>query len=77
MISAGLASSTAQQSGCTTEQRDRLVRRYLAVLDRPDWCDTVRAGMGQRSDDFGAWFASVALRLGLQVSPTRPVGDSG
>ncbi|SBT39036.1 hypothetical protein [Micromonospora auratinigra] len=69
-----LADRSPQRSGCGTAQRDELVRRYLAVLDRQDWCDTVRAGLDQ-SDEFVAWFvANVAARLRLRAF-ADPTGD--
>ncbi|MEU7742109.1 hypothetical protein [Nonomuraea sp. NPDC049158] len=67
MIADHLAQKPAERLGCTPEQRDRLVRRYLAVLDREDWCATVRAGHDPDSDFF-AWFAgNVAERLCLRA----------
>ncbi|MFC4857216.1 hypothetical protein [Actinophytocola glycyrrhizae] len=62
-----LTEKTPRQCGCTAEQRDHLVRQYLAVLDREDWCDTVRAGLDPDSE-FSAWFAgTVATRLRLRA----------
>jgi hypothetical protein len=61
-----LTAKPPNRCGCTTEQRDRIVQQYLAVLDRPEWCAAVRAGRGLNSDFF-AWFAGHAaarLRLG-------------
>ncbi|MFI6825325.1 hypothetical protein ACIBJE_30910 [Micromonospora sp. NPDC050187] len=67
VIADHLTHKAPQRSGCTTEQRDQLVRQYLAVLDRQDWCDTARAGLGPGSD-FVAWFAGdVAARLRLRA----------
>ncbi|OKI51412.1 hypothetical protein [Micromonospora sp. CB01531] len=67
VIADHLADRAPEQSGCTTEQRNHLVRQYLAVLDRQDWCDTVRAGLDSDSDFF-AWFAAnVAARLHLRA----------
>ncbi|WP_239313815.1 hypothetical protein [Plantactinospora mayteni] len=58
-----LTAKPPNRCGCTTEQRDRIVQQYLVVLDRPDWRDAVRAGLGPTSDFF-AWFAGhVAARL--------------
>lgn len=69
-----LADKTPQRSGCTNEQRDHLVRQYLAVLDRQDWCDAVRAGI-DADNDFFAWFASnPAARLHLRAF-TEMTGD--
>ncbi|MFI7152872.1 hypothetical protein ACIBO2_48805 [Nonomuraea sp. NPDC050022] len=67
MIADHLAQKPAERLGYTPEQRDRLVRRYLAVLDREDWCETVRAAHDPDSDFF-AWFAgNVAARLRLRA----------
>jgi hypothetical protein len=52
------------------------VQQYLAVLDRQDWCDTVRADRDSddSDSDFYAWFAdTVAARLHLR-SFIRPDG---
>jgi hypothetical protein len=67
VIADHLADKAPERSGCTTEQRDHLVRQYLAVLDRQDRCDAVRAGLDPDSDFF-AWFAgNVAARLHLRA----------
>jgi hypothetical protein len=67
VIADHLADRAPDRSGCTAEQRDHLVRRYLAVLDRQDWCDMVRAGLDPDSDFF-SWFAgNVAARLQLRA----------
>ncbi|WP_198318643.1 hypothetical protein [Pseudofrankia inefficax] len=67
LIAHQLAKRSAERFGCTAEQRDQVVRQYLAVLDRQDWCDTVRAGL-DRNSDFFTWFASViAVRLHLRA----------
>ncbi|MFD6735946.1 hypothetical protein ACFWDZ_33150, partial [Micromonospora aurantiaca] len=74
IIADHLADKTPQRSGCTNEQRDHLVRQYLAVLDRQDWCDAVRAGV-DADNDFFAWFASnPAARLHLRAF-TEMTGD--
>jgi hypothetical protein len=74
MIADHLAEKTPQRCGCTTEQRDLLVRQYLAVLDRPDWCDAVHAGI-DRDSDFFRWFAdNVAARRRLRAFTDFP-GD--
>ncbi|MEV0394978.1 hypothetical protein [Polymorphospora rubra] len=74
VIADHLAGKAPQRCGCTTEQGDRIVRQYLAVLDRPDWCDTVRAGVDS-DREFFAWFAdNVAARLRLRAF-TEPTGD--
>ncbi len=67
VIAAQLAIKAPPRCGCTTEQRDRIVRQYRAVLDRQHWCDTARAGLNPTSDLF-AWFTgSVAARLDLRA----------
>lgn len=71
-----LSHSIPERSGCTTEQRDHLVREYLAVLDRQGWCDTVRSGLDADSDFF-AWFAgNVAARLRLRAFTDLTDGDA-
>jgi hypothetical protein len=43
------------------------VRQYLAILDRPDWGDAVRAGLDP-DDGSVRWFAgNVAARLRLRA----------
>ncbi len=65
MIAHYLVAKPPDRCGCTTEQRDRIVQQYLAVLEQPDWRDAVRVGLGPTSDFF-AWFTGhVAARLGL------------
>ncbi|MGC4749122.1 hypothetical protein ACLQ28_26215 [Micromonospora sp. DT201] len=67
VIADHLVDKTPQRSGCTDEQRDHLVGQYLAVLDRQDWCDAVRAGLDADSDFF-AWFVgNPAARLRLRA----------
>jgi hypothetical protein len=67
-----LTNKAPQQCGCTTEQRDEIVRQYLAVLNHPDWCDTADA-IRDRDDDFSTWFVStVAKRLHLLRAFTDP-----
>ncbi|GAB3833159.1 hypothetical protein ACFPIJ_08875 [Dactylosporangium cerinum] len=62
-----LAKRPPERNGCTPEQRDGLVRQYLAVLDRQDWCDTARAGLAP-DDGFTVWFvAETAARLRLRA----------
>jgi hypothetical protein len=69
MIADCLAAKPPNQCGCTTEQRDRIVQQYLAVLEQPDWRDAVRTGLGPTSDFF-AWFSGhVAARLRLRLGP--------
>ncbi|PZG22627.1 hypothetical protein C1I95_04900 [Micromonospora craterilacus] len=75
VIADHLASDKPERSGCTTEQRDQLVRQYLAVLDRQDWCDEVRAGLDE-DGEFFAWFtANVAARLHLRAFTDVTGGD--
>lgn len=70
-----LTTKTPPRCGCTPEQRDRIVQQYLAVLDRPDWCDTVREGLDPDSDRY-AWFTTnVASRLRLRAFPDPTKGD--
>ncbi|QLQ35339.1 hypothetical protein [Micromonospora robiginosa] len=70
-----LADNAPDRSGCTSGQRDELVRQYLAVLDRRDWCDTARGGLDPTSDFF-AWFAAqVAARLHLRAFADLTGGD--
>jgi hypothetical protein len=67
VIADQLAEKAPERSGCTSEQRDRLVQQYLAVLDRQNWCDTVRADLNPHSD-FYAWFVgNVAKRRRLRA----------
>ncbi|WP_410819267.1 hypothetical protein [Micromonospora sp. 050-3] len=67
VIADHLATKPSNRCGCTAEQRDHIVRQYLAVLDRPDWCATVSADLDQTSDFF-TWFAgNVAARLRLRA----------
>ncbi|GIE89571.1 hypothetical protein Are01nite_60510 [Actinoplanes regularis] len=67
VIADHLTAKPPQRSGCTVEQRDRIVRQYLAALQQPDWCDAVRAGL-DLNGDFAAWFAeNVAARLNLRA----------
>lgn len=74
VIAFHLTNKTPQECGCTTEQRDHIVRQYLAVLDRDDWCDTIRANLDQ-ANRHSVWFAAnVATRLRLRAF-TDPPGD--
>ncbi len=62
-----LTDKVPERCGCTTGQRDEIVRRYRAVLDHPDWCDVARP-LRDRDDDFATWFAgTVAPRLRLRA----------
>ncbi|MET7419981.1 hypothetical protein [Dactylosporangium sp. NPDC005555] len=75
VIADHLAAKPPNRCGCTVEQRDRIVRQYLAVLERPDWCDAVRAGLDP-TGDFAAWFAgNVAARLHLRAFADPAGGD--
>jgi hypothetical protein len=74
VIAGHLAQKPSERLGCTVEHRDRLLQQYLAVLDREDWCETVRVGLDPDSDFF-AWFAGgVAARLHLRAF-TDPNGE--
>ncbi|CRK56872.1 hypothetical protein [Alloactinosynnema sp. L-07] len=69
-----LTTKAPEQCGCTTEQRDEIVRQYLAVLNRQDWCAAIQAN--DRDDDFASWFAgNVANRLHLRAFPNPPGDD--
>lgn len=71
IIADHLTAKDPHRSACTTEQRDRIARQYLAVLDRPGWRDAVRAGLDPAGDYF-AWFADhVAARLRLGAFSDR------
>ncbi|TDV56261.1 hypothetical protein [Actinophytocola oryzae] len=61
-----LTTRAPAQCGCTTGQRDEIVRQYLAVLNRRNWCDTARANL-DRNDESVAWFAIMATRLNLRA----------
>ncbi|MER7892895.1 hypothetical protein ABTX15_24045 [Micromonospora sp. NPDC094482] len=67
VIADHLVEKTPDRSGCTAEQRDQLVRQYLAVLDRHDWCDMVRAGFGPDIDVFSWFTGNVGARLQLRA----------
>jgi hypothetical protein len=67
VIADHLAQEPPERLSFTVEDRDRLLQQYLSVLDREDWCDTVRAGL-EPDSDFFAWFAgNVAARLHLRA----------
>lgn len=75
VIADHLTGKPPTRCGCTAEQRDHIAQQYLGVLDRPDWCDTVRAGLDSTSDFF-AWFAgNVAARLHLKAFADLTGGD--
>ncbi len=67
VIADHLVNKTPERSGCTTEQRDDLVRQYLAVLDRQDWCDLVRADVDPDSEHFAWFIGTVVARLPLRA----------
>ncbi|WP_214401255.1 hypothetical protein [Pseudonocardia lacus] len=79
-LAAGLAERAPEEVGLTRTERDRLVRRHLALLDREDWCAAGRSGVDVGSD-FGAWFVrEVAGSLGLRAftaGPSRSGGEVG
>lgn len=64
VIADHLATKAPERCGCTTEQRDDIVRRYRAVLDRQEWCDAVHT---KTDRDFVNWFTTVAARLDLRA----------
>lgn len=75
VIADHLTGKPSNRCGCTSEQRDRIVAQYRTVLDWPDWCDTVRAGLDPTSDFF-VWFAgNVAARLHLRAFADLTGGD--
>jgi hypothetical protein len=76
VIADHLANNVPERSGCTAEQRDGIVQQYLAVLNRRDWCDGVRAGLDPASDFF-IWFeANVAARRICGRSRTVNEGEN-
>lgn len=67
IIADQLTKKAPEESGCTIGQRDDLVRKYLAVLDRQDWCDAIRADLDQ-GGAHSTWFAgTVSTRLPLRA----------
>ena len=67
VIAGQLAQQPPERLGCTEDDRDRLLQRYLAVLDRDDWCANARAGLDPDSALF-AWLANdLAARLHLRA----------
>lgn len=75
VIADHLTDKQPDRYGSTSEQRDHIVQQYLTVLNRPEWCDTVRAGLDSASDYF-AWFTSnVAARLHLRAFADLTGGD--
>jgi hypothetical protein len=65
IIAGHLATKAPERCGCTMEQRDDIVCRYRAVLDRQEWCDAVHANT---DPDFVSWLtATVAARLDLRA----------
>lgn len=66
VIADHLAAASRNGGGsCTAEQRATLVRQYLAVLARPEWCDAARAGLDPTSDAYTWFVGGVATRLRL------------
>ncbi|GAB3435784.1 hypothetical protein [Actinophytocola sediminis] len=64
VIADQLASGIPEKSGCTGEQRDHIVRQYLAVLNQQSWCAAVHADL----DHFTDWFIeNIATRLRLRA----------
>jgi hypothetical protein len=75
VIADRLTAGPPNRYGCTAEQRDRIVRQYLWVLDQPEWCEKVRADLDPGSDLL-AWFTGeVAARLHLRAF--ADVAESG
>jgi hypothetical protein len=71
-----LATKEPQRLGCTVEQRDEVLARYLTVLNSTDWAHTIRDGFDS-SDQYHAWIArEVAPNLQLTEFPTPEVDDS-
>jgi hypothetical protein len=62
-----LVDKAPEKCGCTAAQRDDIVRGYLAVLDRKEWRDTMRAGHGLDGDFYTLFAATVARRLNLRA----------
>ncbi|MET9249656.1 hypothetical protein [Nonomuraea sp. NPDC003709] len=72
VIADHLAQKPPEQVGCTLEHRDRVLRHYLAVLNREDWSETARTELASDS-----WFArNVAAHLRLQAF-TNAETDAG
>lgn len=70
-----LTDKPPERCGCTPEQRDRIAQQYLAILNRQNWCDTVRADLDPDSE-FSAWFAdNVAARLHLRAFTEPTSGE--
>ncbi|GAB7185428.1 hypothetical protein ATKI12_5259 [Kitasatospora sp. Ki12] len=66
-----LATASAEDCGCTEEQRTAVLAAYLAVLDREDWCETARAALAAR-DRWLLWFADHSRpRLRLRAFEDR------
>jgi hypothetical protein len=68
-IAAHLTGNPPRKCGCTAPQRDDIVRRYLTVLDRPEWRDTMRAD-DVLNDEYYTWFAGTVGRQ-LNLEPFR------
>ncbi|WP_141578988.1 hypothetical protein [Actinomadura sp. WMMA1423] len=70
-----LARSSAKDLGFPDEARDRILDRYLAVLDGDDWCTAARAHRNTE-DDYHVWLAGTAAkRLGLRAFADFPTQD--
>jgi hypothetical protein len=53
MIADQLAAKPPDRCGCTAEQCDRIVQRYLEVLNHPDRCHAVRVDLDPTSEFVG------------------------
>jgi len=76
VIADHLAKNAPEASGLTDQQRDGLVRQYLAVLDRQDWRDAARAGLDPANDSWSWFVDSVAQRLRLRAFTDAAGGDA-
>ncbi|MFN8075125.1 MAG: hypothetical protein U0Q15_06845 [Kineosporiaceae bacterium] len=56
-----------ERSGCTAAQRDAIVEQYVSVLDRPDWCEALLAGLNPQSPEASFLVGTVAPRLPLRA----------
>jgi hypothetical protein len=62
-----LASMTPEELGLSADQRADLVRRFLAVLDRDDWCTVVHAGLDHNQPWHARFEKVVVPRLPLRA----------
>jgi hypothetical protein len=66
-----LASKTLKELGLSGDQRDELVRKFLAVLNRDDWCTSIRDNI-DLTDPWQAQFE----RLEAPRMPLRAYGHT-